>query len=113
MATIHLETILARITRAAHDESLTLRVHGLEGIKRQFLACQPQALCHHLLGIGPLQGNLSVGVALVLGNHVEGLCLSLYPGIVLVDIGGIDNEEELVVGHLVYKQIVYGAAIFM
>ena len=113
MASVHLETILARVARAAHDESLSLRVHGLEGIECQILASQPQALCHHLLRIRSLQGYLSVDVALVHGNHIESLCLSLYPGIVLIDIGGIDDEEELVVRHLVDKQIVHGAAILM
>ena len=113
MTSVHLKTILARIACTADDEGLALRVNGLEGIECQILASQSQALGHHLLRFGALQGYLSVDVALVLGNHVEGLCLSLYPSIVLVYVGGVDDEEELVICHLVDKQVVHGATVLM
>ena len=113
MTTVNLKTVLAGIACAAHDKGFALCVDGLEGVEGKFLTSQSQAFCHHLLRVGTLHGNLSVDVALVNGFHIESLCLSLYPGIVLVDVGGIDNEEELIVGHLVDKQVIYGATILM
>ena len=35
----------------------------------------------------------------------------LHPGHVLVDVGGVDHEEKVVLAHLVYQQVVYSASV--
>ena len=44
-------------------------------------------------------------------GYVEALGILHHPLHVLVDVCGVDDDEELVVTHLVYQQVVHGAAV--
>ena len=70
-----------------------------------------QHLLDHGLSLWSLDGNLSVVVGLVVELQVVALEVRLHPFHVLVDVGGVDDEEEVVLGHLVDQQVVYGAAV--
>ena len=54
---------------------------------------------------------MTVVVGAVLLVDIEALGLLLHPGPVLVDIRGVDNEEEILLAQLIDQQIVDGAAV--
>ena len=58
-----------------------------------------------------MHGQLSVIVALVVEIDIEALFLLKHPCYILVDIGCVDDEEEIVFAHLIDEQVVHGAAV--
>ena len=114
MHAINLETVLARVARAADDDGLRRAVevgYFLERVERQLAAGQLQHLLHHALSLGTLHRQLSVVVALVGNGHLISLGQFLYPLDILVDVGSVDDQQETVGGLLVDQQVVHHAAI--
>ena len=107
MGCIDFETVLARITCTTDDDV----TNGLYRIEHQFLAGKTQHLLHGLLCIGSLNSNLSVEIRAVLKVYVEALGILLHPSPVLIYVGCIDNQEEVVLAHLVHQQVVHRAAV--
>ena len=60
-----------------------------------------------------MYGYLTIKVATVLEVDVKACGMLLHPCPVLVDIGSIDDEEEVVLAHLVDQQIVDGTTILV
>ena len=58
-----------------------------------------------------MHGKLAVVVALVVEVDVEACSMLLHPSYILVDVGCVDDEEEVVLAHLVDEQVVHRAAI--
>ena len=113
MGAIHLEAVLARIARAADDEGLAVFLQRGKVVELHVLQLHAQHLAAHLFGLRALNGQLSVVLALILGLYVESLGLAFYPGIVLVDVGGIDNEEELRLAHFIDEEVINSSAVFV
>ena len=44
-------------------------------------------------------------------RDVEACCMFAHPSNILVDIGCIDNKEEIILSHLVHKQVVNCSAV--
>ena len=115
MGAIDFEAVLSGVARAGDDDGLAFVAIGhikrLGCIELQFLTGQSQHFFYDSLGLGALYGELTVVVALVLEVDVETGHLLLHPRHVLVDIGGVDDEEEVVVGHLIDEEVIDGAAV--
>ena len=109
MGAIHLETVFTRIARAG-DESLP---NGLAGIERQFLTRQTEHTFHDILRLWSLEGNLSVKITTILQVDVEAGSMLLHPRPVFIDIGSIDDEEEVVLAQLIHQQIIDSSAILI
>ena len=111
MRSVYLETVLTRIASARHYDCLAADGHFLSCIECQLGHFQPK----HLLGDGfghrSLHRQLTVAVALIGEGEVEALGVTGHPVEVFVDVRGIDDEEEAVVGKLVDQQVVNGAAV--
>ena len=58
-----------------------------------------------------MHGELSVLVALMVEVDVEAGGVLFHPGHVLVDVGGVDDEEEVLLAHLIDEEVVHGAAV--
>ena len=111
MGTIDLEAVLARVACAADDDGLAADLNLLEGVEHELGTVQAERGQHQRLCLGSLDGELGVVVALVLGLGVEALDLLLNPGVVLVDVGSVDDEEEVVLAHLIDEQVIHSAAV--
>ena len=72
---------------------------------------QAQHFFDHGFGLGALHCELAVEVALVVKPYVEALHLLLHPLNVLVDVGGVNDKEEIVVAHLIDEEVINGAAV--
>ena len=112
---VNLEAVLARVACAADDEGAIGRtgVDRLCRVELHLPACDAQHLLDPLLGLGTLHGYLAVMVTHVLQVDVEALGLLLHPGPVLVDVGGVDNEEIVVLAHAVDQQVVDRSAVLV
>ena len=53
-----------------------------------------------------LNGYLTIVVTTVLQVNIESFGLLLHPRPVLIDIGSVDDKEEVVLAHLVYQQVI-------
>ena len=113
MRAIDLEAIFARVTGTADDDGLASNLQFLEGIEHEFGTRQTQHLLNHTLRLRSLHCNLSVVFALVLGHYIEALRLLNDPGIILVDVGSVDDEEEAIVGFLIDQEVIDGATILV
>ena len=111
MGCIDFETVLTSITSAAHDDVIAIIVNTLEGVECQVGAIKVENSLHGLFGLGTLNCDLSVALALVFNLHIKVCSLLVNPSHVLVDIGSIDNEEVVVLAHGVNQQVVNGATI--
>ena len=58
-----------------------------------------------------MHGQLAVVVALVLEVDVEARHLFLHPRHILIDVGRVDDEEEVVVAHFIDEQVIDRAAV--
>ena len=113
MAAVDLKAILARIARAAHDDILVVSAQSHEIIERNVAHRQTENPLDGLLGTWTLDGDFAVVGALVLDLDIESLGVAHDPFDVLVDIGGVYHKEELIVAHLIYKQVVDRAAVLV
>ena len=109
MRGIDLEAVFARVAGARHDDV----ANGLHGVERQLAARQSQHPLHDVFRLRALHGQLAVVVRTVLQVDVETLGMLLHPGPVLVDVGRVDDEEEVLLAHLVDQQVVDGASVFV
>ena len=70
----------------------------------------------HLLkdihGLWPLKGQLGHAVGNILKHHIPKLA-GLHPGIVLILIGSVHNNEVAVVPYLIDNQVVHHASLFV
>ena len=66
-----------------------------------------------MLRLRTLDGYLAIEVTTVLKVDVETLGILLHPSPVLIDIGGIDDEEEVVLTHLIHQQVVDSSTILV
>ena len=90
---IDLEPVLARVARPGDEgvdaghlaEREVEGLHADEVERRQRLEDGD--------GLGPLEGELGVGVAPVLGRDVEALGVVDDPGVILVGVRGVDDQE--------------------
>ena len=64
-----------------------------------------------MLRLRTLDGYLAIEVTTVLKVDVETLGILLHPSPVLIDIGGIDDEEEVVLSHLIDQQVIDRSAV--
>ena len=106
---IYFESVLTRVT-GTRDDGLA---YHLAGVEHQIRALKPQHRLDDMLRLRPLNGYLSVKVGLVLQFDVEALGLLLHPRPVLVDVGGVDDQEEIVLAQLVDQQVVHRSAVFV
>ena len=58
-----------------------------------------------------MHGKLAVEVALVVELDVEACCVLLHPSYILVDVCRIDDEEEVVLAHLIDQQVINRSAV--
>ena len=111
MAGIDFKAVLACVARAAHDDGLAVALQFLVGVEREVAAIDAEHALELFLGLGALQSQLAVEVALVCDAHVVVLLLLVEPGHILVDVGSVIDQEEVVVAHLVDQQVVDSAAV--
>ena len=76
---------------------------GFESVEHQFLAGDAQHFFHHLFCLRTLYGQFTILVTLMFQRDIETLRLLLYPCPILINIRGIDDEEETVVSHFIDK----------
>ena len=107
MRAVDFEAVLAGIAGATDDDV----AHDLCRIELQFLACESKHFLHYALCLGALHGELSVVVALVVQVDVEAFGVLLHPGYVLVDVGCIDDEKEVVLAHFIDEQVIDCSAV--
>ena len=110
MGAVDLKSVLARVAGSAGYDGLAVHIYFLKGVEYQVLDIQSQHLYHLLLGLGTLHGNLAVVVALMVNLYIVVLGLLLNPCYILVDVGGIDYQEEFAVALAVNQQVVNAAA---
>ena len=113
MRSIDFKAVLTGVSRAAEVYGFVEAVNGLTGVERQFLAWQVEHVFYDLLALGPLYGQLSEVVRLVAHHDVEALGLLAHPVDIFLNVGGIDDEEVVVVLHLVDEQVVDRSAVFV
>ena len=80
-------------------------------IEGQVTAVDVQYGGHGLLGLGTLNGQLRVVVALVVDLDVKVGGLLVDPSHVLVDVGGVDDQEQVVLAHFVHQQVIHGSSV--
>ena len=107
MRAVYLESVLTRITCAANDDV----AYDLCRIELQLAARDSEHFLYDLFGFRTLHGKLPVEVALMVELDVETSCVLLHPCHILVDICGVDDEEEVVLAHLIDEQVVDCAAV--
>ena len=121
MRTIDFKSVLTRISRAAHDNcaslvmaaAVTLEANGLDGVECEFGALQSKHLLNHLLRVGTLHRQLSVEVGAVLYVDVITLGMLSHPCPVLVDVCGIDDDEEVILAHLIHKEVIHRTTVLI
>ena len=86
-------------------------VNNLGRVELQFLAGQSEHFFNDGFCLGALYGKLAVVVALVVKVDIEAFHLLLHPCNILVDIGCIDDKEEIIITHLIDEQVIHGATI--
>ena len=115
MRAVDFEAILARIAGAGDDDGLALVVFChfkcLGCIESQLLAGQSQHLLHDSFCFRSLHSKLAVVVALMVEDDIEAFLLLKHPGHILIDIGGIDDEEEVILSHLIDQQVIDRSAV--
>ena len=60
-----------------------------------------------------MQGYLPIEVTTVLQVNLKSLSLLLHPSPVLIDVGSIDDEEEIIFAHLIDQEVVHRTAILI
>ena len=111
MACVDFEAVFTGVARAAHDDGFAIILHGLECVENEVGSVDFEHALQHGFAVGTLYGELTVDVALVVNLHVEVFSVFHNPSHVLIDIGGVDNEEKVVFAHLVHQQVVDGATV--
>ena len=109
MRAIYLKTILTSIARTGDDDI----ADSLHGIKSQFLTGKTQHTFHDILCLRSLYGNLTIEVTAVLQIDVEACGMLLHPSPVLINVGSIDDKEEIVLSHLIHQQVVHRTTILV
>ena len=109
MRGIDLKAVLTCISRTRHDD-IAYRLHGIES---QFATRQVQDRLHDMFGLRTLQRYLSIIVATVLQINIKAFGILLHPGPVLIDICSIDDQEEIILCHLVDEQVINSTAILV
>ena len=107
VAAIDLKAVLARITGAGDK----IVAHGLHFIKVELVAGNAQDRLHDFLALRSLYGKLAITVAGIVNLNIETVCLAAYPLVILVDVGGIDGEQKVVIGKLADASVVDRAAV--
>ena len=113
VGTVELETVLARIARAGDDDGLAVLLQRLHLVELQVAAGNLQHLLDRGLGLGTLDGELAVVVALVAQHDVEAFGLLLEPLHVLVDVGGVDREDVVVLLQLADAGVIDHATVLV
>ena len=106
VGTIHLESILARVACPTDNDGLAVNVQFLARIEFQVFACQFENFFTNKFSLGTLDCQLAIVVGLVLEINVESFEMLFHPRHILVDVGGIDDQEKLLSPHFVDKQVV-------
>ena len=60
-----------------------------------------------------MYGQFTILLTLMLQGHIIAFGLLLNPGPVFVDVGGVNDQKETVVGHFVDQQVVYHPTLFI
>lgn len=110
VGSVELETVLAGVAGAADDCGLVHVGDFLEGVEGKVGDVDSEDILNDFLSLRTLNGNLAVEVAEILDLDIEAGGVGLNPGDILVNVGGIDDEEETIVATLVDEQIVDHAA---
>ncbi len=66
-----------------------------------------------MLGFRPLQSYLTIIIGTVLQVDVKTSGMLLHPSPILIYIGSIDNEEEIILAHLIYQKVIYCSTILI
>ena len=111
MGGVNLKAVLAGVAGAGDDDFLAVAVESSEVVELEVTHGHVEDIDESVLCLGTLHGYFAVVGTLVLDGYVKALGLLLDPRPVLVDVGGIDDEEELVVVDLVDEQVVDRAAV--
>ena len=106
---INLKAILARIT-CTRDDNIA---NSLTSIEYQFSTRQAQYRFNDMLALRSLNSYLTIEVGTVLQVDIKALGILLHPGPVLIDVSGIDDQEEIVLAHLIHQQIVNRTTILV
>ena len=104
---VNLKAVLASISCAADDDV----ADSLHGIECEVSTLVPEHLLHYSLGLRSLYSELSVIVRDIPHVDIEALGVLCHPCPVLVDIGSVDDDEEVVVTHLVDEEVIDCSAI--
>ena len=111
MRAVDFETVLSGISCAADDDFLIAGVDGLASVEGEFAAPDAEHIFYDVFGFRSLHGNLAVIVRAVVEVDVEALHVLAHPIHVLVDVGCVDDKEEVALAHAVDEQVVDGAAV--
>ena len=114
VAGVDLEAVLTGVAGAGDEDGLdgwSGDIDGLDLIEREVVAGEAEDALDDSFGLGALDGELTEVVAAVGDLYVEAVGLCANPGVVFVDVGGVDGEEETVVGESADAGVVDGAAV--
>ena len=111
MRSVDFKAVFAGVAGARHNHCFAVHLKGLNGVEHQFFASQAEHFLNHGFRFRTLHGKLSVVVALVVDVHVVALSLFVNPSHVFIDVGGVNHNEEVAVGHLIHQQVVDHATV--
>ena len=109
MRAVYLKSILASISGTRDDDI----ANRLTGVECHLCAWNTKNSLNCMLCLRALNGYLTIVVTTVLQVNIESFSLLLHPRQVLIDIGGVDDKEEVVLAHLVYQQVVDSTTILV
>ena len=126
---VDFEAVLACVARAGYDNR-RIRKCGNKRIRRdgvsfliffisyflifielQLAAGDAEHLFDDGFGLWSLDCQLPIEVALMVEADVEACCVLLHPSHVLVDVCRVDDEEEIVLAHLIDEQVIDRTAV--
>ena len=88
-------------------------MESFEVVERDFVQWQFEDTHKHLFGFRTLHCDFSIIVAFIFDLNIETSCIFFNPGNIFVNVCRIDNQEILLVIYLIYKQVVYSAAVLI
>ena len=108
---IQLESVLARISRAAGNDGLAVNLYLLEGVEGKVAYIELEQALHHLFALGALHGHLTIVVRLIVDDHVVALALLHYPGMVLIDVRCVHHQQIFPFAHGIHEQVIHAAPV--
>ena len=111
-AGVYFKSVLAGVAGTAYKESAAVgQCCFLECVEGEVGAVYAEHVFHYILGERSLYGKFGEFVAQIVYLYIESFSTFVHPPDVLVDIGGVYNEQKVVFAAPVHQQVVDCAAV--